>query len=97
MMADIPSEEIKTFCRQHHIRKLSLFGSAVRDDFTSDSDVDVLVEFEPGRTPGLGFFTIQAELSDLLGRPVDLNTAEDLSPYYREDVLREAKVLYDAA
>ncbi len=93
----VGSEELESFCRKHHIQKLALFGSALRDDFGPASDLDVLVEFEPGRTPGLRFFTIQEELSGLLGRPVDLNTAEDLSIYYRDKILAEAEPLYVAA
>ena len=94
---EIPSGKIAEFCRRNHIIKLSLFGSVVRDDFGPDSDIDVLVEFEPGRTPGLAFFAMQEELSELLGRKVDLNTPQCLSPYYRDEVLREARVEYDAA
>ena len=93
----IPRAELAELCRRNHIPRLALFGSVLRDDFTADSDVDALVEFEPGRTPGLGFFRIQRELSWLLGRKVDLNTPADLSPYFREEVLAEAEVLYDAA
>lgn len=86
---------IEHFCRRHHIRKLSLFGSVLRDDFRSDSDVDVLVEFEPGHVPGLAFFTMETELSDILGRKVDLNTPQFLSPYFRSHVQAEAKVQYE--
>jgi len=93
----VPRDEIAAFCRRHHIRRLALFGSVLRDDFTPESDVDVLVEFEPGHTPGLAFITIQDELSQLLGRKVDLNTPGCLSPYFRQEVLDEAEVLYDAA
>ncbi len=89
-------ERIADFCRQNHIRKLSLFGSVIRDDFTPESDVDVLVEFEPGRTPGLDFFTMDEELAEILGRKVDLNTVGFLSPYFRDEVLREAEVVYVA-
>lgn len=67
------------------------------EDFTPDSDVDVLVEFEPGHTPGLAFFTMQRELPQILHRKVDLNTVDDLSPYYRQRILDEAEVMYDAA
>lgn len=84
------------FCRRNHIRKLSVFGSVLRDDFTPASDVDVLVEFESGRTPGFAFILIQDELSDMLGRRVDLNTPGCLSPYFRQEVLHEATALYDA-
>jgi len=94
---DIPKEKIADFCRKHGIRKIAFFGSVLRDDFMPESDVDVLVEFEPGHTPGLAFFTMQRELSEILGRRVDLNTAGDLSPYFRDEVLSEAQVLYDAA
>jgi len=70
----IDQEKIIEFCRKNHIRKLALFGSVLRSDFRPDSDVDVLVEFEPGHVPGLGFFAMEAELSEILGRKVDLNT-----------------------
>jgi predicted nucleotidyltransferase len=85
---------IAAFCRRHHIRKLALFGSVLRDDFRPDSDVDVLVEFEPGHVPGLAFFAMQRELSEILGRKVDLNTPQCLSRYYRDEVLAEAEVQY---
>lgn len=90
----IPREKIAEFCRRNHIRKLSLFGSVLRDDFRPDSDVDVLVEFEPGKTPGLAFFAMQDELSELLGHSVDLNTPMCLSQYFRSEVLAEAEVVY---
>jgi len=94
---EIPQEPIAEFCRQNHIRRLALFGSILRDDFGPNSDVDVLVEFEPDKTPGLRFFGLQQELTELLGRKVDLNTPQCLSKYFRNQVLREARVLYDAA
>ncbi|MFQ5807086.1 MAG: nucleotidyltransferase family protein [Phycisphaerae bacterium] len=94
---DVPVDSIADFCRRHHIRKLAFFGSVLRDDFRSDSDVDVLVEFEWGKTPGLAFFGMQDELAELLGRRVDLNTPSCLSPYFRDRVRREAETLYDAA
>jgi predicted nucleotidyltransferase len=94
---EVPKEEIAAFCRHHHIHKLAFFGSVLRDDFTPDSDVDVLVEFEPGHAPGLAFFAMQRELSEILGRKADLNTAQDLSPYFRQEVLDEAEMLYVAA
>ena len=93
----ISRDQIASFCRAHHIRRLALFGSILRDDFRPDSDVDVLVEFEPGHTPGLAFFAIQRELSEMLGRRVDLNTPACLSPYYRDEVLAEAETQYVAA
>src|SRR3712207_9314157 len=79
----IPQAEIEAFCRRNHIRRLALFGSVIRDDFTPDSDVDVLVEFEPGKTPGREFFDLADELSDMLGRRVDLNTPNSLSKYFQ--------------
>jgi len=94
---DIPREEIIDFCRTRYIRRLSLFGSVLGDDFTVESDVDVLVEFEPGHTPGYGFITMQDELGEMLGRKVDLNTPQCLSRYFRDRVLAEAEVLYDVS
>ena len=93
---EIPTEALAEFCQQNHIRRLALFGSVLRDDFRPDSDVDVLVEFEPGHVPGLAFFGMQDELSELLGRRVDLNTFGFLSPLFRDDVLSEADVLYES-
>ncbi|MFQ5502207.1 MAG: nucleotidyltransferase family protein [Phycisphaerae bacterium] len=94
---DIPQDEIIAFCRRNHIRRLALFGSVLRNDFGPESDVDVLVEFEPGHTPGLHFFGLEIELSELLNRKVDLNTPGFLSRYFRDQVLREAEDLYVAA
>jgi predicted nucleotidyltransferase len=91
----IPEDQIAAFCRRHHIRKLALFGSILRDDFGPESDIDVLVEFEPGHTPGFAFFDMQDELSQLLGRKVDLNTPNFLSDYFRDRVMAEADVLYE--
>lgn len=93
---EIPREKITEFCRRHRIRKLSLFGSILRDDFATGSDVDVLVEFEPGQTPGLEFFAMEAELSGILGRKVDLNTPQFLSRHFRNQALAEAEVQYVA-
>jgi predicted nucleotidyltransferase len=93
----IDRERLAGFCRRNHIRRLALFGSVLRDDFRSDSDVDVLVEFEPGHVPGLRFFALERELSEILERKVDLNTPGFLSPYFRRRVLDEAEVKYDAS
>lgn len=91
----IPQQAIHDFCRRHHIGKLSLFGSILRDDFGSHSDVDILVEFEPGKIPGFVIVTMQQELSELFGgRIVDLRTPQELSRYIRDRILREAWVLY---
>ena len=88
-------EQIAEFCRRHHIRKMSLFGSVLRDDFTATSDVDVLVEFDPAHTPGLiRLAGMEIELGELLGRKVDMNTPGSLSKYFRDEVLAEAKVIY---
>ena len=91
---DVPREQIADFCRRHHIRRLAFFGSVLRDDFGPNSDVDVLVEFEPGKTPGFAFFSMEEELSEILGRRVDLNTPNSLSKYFRDEVLAEAQELY---
>ena len=89
-----PQQKIREFCRHNHIRRLSVFGSSLRGDERPDSDVDVLVEFEQGHTPGLAFFDMEQELSGILGKKVDLNTPSFLSRYFRENVLREAQVQY---
>lgn len=94
---EIPEDKITEFCLRNHIHKLALFGSVLREDFTPDSDVDVLVEFESGYVPGLAFISMQDELSGILGRDVDLNTPACLSPYFRQEVLDEAEVLHVAA
>ncbi|MCB0219296.1 MAG: nucleotidyltransferase family protein [Chrysiogenetes bacterium] len=91
---DIDREQIAEFCRRHHIRKLSLFGSVLREDFGPDSDVDVLVEFEEGHTPGLAFFGMEIELAELLGRKVDFLTPEFISPCFRDNALRESEPVY---
>jgi predicted nucleotidyltransferase len=93
----VPRERIAEFCRRHHVRRLAFFGSVLRNDFGPASDVDVLVEFEPGRTPGLAFFGMEQELSEILGRKVDLNTPQFLSRYFRDQVLQEAEETYVAA
>jgi len=94
-MANIPKDEVAAFCRRHHIRQLALFGSVLRDDFTPDSDLDILVEFDEGHTPGWAFFGMQDELSAILGRKVDLNTPGFLSRYFRDQVIRQAVVAYE--
>jgi uncharacterized protein len=93
----VDREAIADFCRRHHIRKLSLFGSVLRDDFRPDSDVDVLVEFEPGWAVGLiRLAGLELELSNLIGRRVDIRTPADLSRYFRQEVLDTAEVQYAA-
>ncbi|MET0397740.1 MAG: nucleotidyltransferase family protein [Longimicrobiaceae bacterium] len=93
----IPSQRIADFCREHGIRRLRLFGSVLRDDFRPDSDVDVLVEFEPGTTVGLiTLAALELELGGIIGRKVDLRTPNDLSRYFRQQVLDSATELYAA-
>jgi len=92
---DIPGDKVADFCRRNHILTLSLFGSVLRNDFRSDSDIDVLVEFEPEHIPG--FFRlhdIEEELSGILGRSTDLRTPQDLSRYFRDEVIANSMVLY---
>lgn len=91
------TEALADFCRRHSIRKLSLFGSALKGTARADSDIDLLVEFEPGKEPGLiAFAGMEVELGDLLGgRKVDLRTPRDLSNYFRDEVLRTAEVQYE--
>jgi predicted nucleotidyltransferase len=93
---EIPTEKVAEFCRRNHIRKLALFGSVLREDFRPHSDVDVLVEFEEGHVPGLRFFALEEELSDILGRKVDLNTRAFLSRYFRDQAVAEAEDQYVA-
>jgi len=92
----VSREQLAEFCRRHNIKRLALFGSALRADFRDTSDLDILVEFKLGHEPGLAFFQIEAELAALFGRDVDLNTPDFLSPYFRDEVLSEASDLYVA-
>ena len=98
---EIPMDRVAGFCRRNRIRRLALFGSVLRDDFAPESDVDVLVEFEPGARVGLAFFTMQDELSDILGRPVDMNTFEGVEEsrnwLLKAEILDSAEVVYDQA
>ena len=93
----VDRDKIAEFCRRHHIRKLAFFGSVLRDDFGSDSDVDVLVEFEPGYCLGLfELIRIQQEFSRMIGREADFRTPEDLGRYMRNRVMAESEVQYAA-
>ncbi len=94
----IQDSQLSAFCRKHSIQKLSFFGSVLRDDFDRESDIDVLVEFEPGHVPGfLGLARMERELSGMMGdRTVDIRTPGDLSRYFRDEVIREAFVQYGA-
>ncbi|MBI1913117.1 MAG: nucleotidyltransferase family protein [Deltaproteobacteria bacterium] len=94
---NIPYDELADFCRRNHIIKLALFGSVLRNDFGPESDIDVLVEFERGRVPGLITLSgMELELSRMFGRKVDLRTPEDLSRYFRDEVVKAAEVQYAA-
>jgi predicted nucleotidyltransferase len=93
----VDQQQIADFCRRHRIRKLAFFGSVLRNDFGPESDIDVLVEFEPGHVPGLAFLAMEDELSKILERKVDLNTPGFLSAYFRDRVLAEAEVQYAQA
>ncbi len=92
----IDKDKIREFCERHYIRRLAIFGSALRDDFGPDSDVDVLVDFMPGHTPGFfKLFEMEEELSGLLGgHKIDIRTPEDLSRYFRDKVVATAQVQY---
>jgi len=93
----LSKEKLIAFCQKNHIRRLSVFGSALRGELRPDSDIDLLVEFEPGHTPGLfSIVRMEMELTEALGRKVDLRTAEDLSQYFRDEVLENAEVQYQA-
>ncbi|MBI3813865.1 MAG: nucleotidyltransferase domain-containing protein [Nitrospinae bacterium] len=93
---DIHGERIAEFCKRYHIRKLSFFGSVLRRDFRPDSDIDVLMEFESGQSPGfLGLAHIERELSEILeGRKVDIRTPQELSRYFRNEVISSAIIQY---
>jgi len=94
----VPKDKIAAFCRRNHIRRFSLFGSVLRSDFRPESDIDVLVEFEPGNGPGyFSLFDMEEELSGILGgRKVDMRTPKELSRYFRQNVIESAVVEYTA-
>lgn len=96
LQINLPQNQIADFCRRNHIRRLAFFGSALRPDFGENSDIDILVEFDPDHIPGLfGLARMERELSALLGgRKIDLRTPEDLSRYFRQQVIQEAEVQY---
>jgi predicted nucleotidyltransferase len=93
----VPSQQIASFCQEHHIRSLAIFGSFARNAEKPDSDIDVLVVFEPGHIPGFDFFLLETKLSRLLGRKVDLQTVGFLSPEIRQSALSEAVTVYEQA
>ncbi len=95
-VSSITKEQIADFCEKNQIRKFAFYGSVLRDDFRSDSDVDVLVEFEPKQPIGLmEVVGMEFELSEMIGRKVDLRTPEDLSKYFRDKVIAGAEVQYE--
>lgn len=93
----IPKDKLAEFCKTNRIRRLSVFGSALRGQLAPDSDIDLLVEFEQGHTPGLfSIVRMEMELTEMLGRKADLRTPEDLSEYFRNEVMENAEVQYQA-
>ena len=93
----MPKDKLIAFCQKNYIKKLSLFGSALRGPLGPDSDIDLLVEFEKDHTPGLfSIVRMEMELAEVLGRKVDLRTPEDLSRYFRDEVVRSAKLEYQS-
>ena len=98
MRIEIRRDALADFCRRHRIRRLSFFGSVLRDDFGPDSDVDVLVEFESGARVGLiALAGMEIELGGLLGRKVEIHTVKGLNPRFRQEVLEAAEVQYEQA
>lgn len=93
----IDRHRIADFCRERGIRKLSLFGSVLREDFSPSSDVDVLIEFLPGKAPGLAFFGYAEQLAAIVGHPIDLNTPGFLNKRFRDEVLTRAVTIYEQA
>ncbi|HEY4612632.1 MAG TPA: nucleotidyltransferase family protein [Bacteroidota bacterium] len=93
-ISESKQQKLMQVCQKYYVRKLSIFGSTLRNEARTDSDLDVLVEFIPGHTPGFAFMSLQDELSTILERTVDLRTAEDLSKYFRETVVQEARAIY---
>ena len=97
LKAVIPQDELSKFCKRNHIKKLALFGSALRDEMTPESDIDLLVEFEKDCVPGyFGFIGMEIELTEKIGRKVDLRTPNELSRYFRDKVVKSASVQYES-
>ena len=94
---ELPMQEIRRFCERNGVRRLALFGSVLSDEFRDDSDIDMLVEFEPGKTPGLDFFRMEDELAAIVERKVDLNTKGFLNAAFRGDVLEKAVTVFEKA
>jgi predicted nucleotidyltransferase len=95
---DLPLDKIREICRRHYVRELSIFGSALREDFRPDCDIDLLVEFEPDARIGfIELGRLEQDLEDLLGRKIDLGTKRSVRPELRDEILGSARVLYEAA
>ena len=95
LQIELSKEKIADFCRRHHIRKLSVFGSALKGELLPQSDIDFLVEFDPEHVPGLiRLAAMERELSEIIGRKADVRTEEDLSRYFRKQVVESAEVQY---
>lgn len=95
VQVSVPKEKIQQFCKENNIRKLSLFGSVLRDDFSENSDIDVLIEFETDHGTGyFGLVRMERELSAIMGRKVDLRTPQELSRYFRDEVVNQAEIQY---
>ena len=93
---EVSANQIREICQRYHILELGLFGSAARDEMGPDSDIDILVEFDPNARIGLEFFDLEQELTNLFGRKVDLGTKVSLKPWVRKNVLRDLRILYAA-
>ena len=93
----IPYEAIASFCEKYHIVKMWLFGSILREDFTDDSDIDVLVEFDPDHIPAWEYFSLADELGSILGRDVDLGTPKSLKAYLKDRITQSSQVIYERA
>lgn len=95
LQLETPRPKLENLCQRYHVQRLALFGSALGEDSGPDSDLDVLVEFDLGHTPGLGFVRLQRELTELFGIQVDLHTYHSLSRYFRDEVLEQSQTLYE--
>ncbi len=96
MLPQYSQDRLVELCKQYHVQRLSLFGSRLKGSAKPDSDIDILVEFEPGKTPGLAFFRLEEDLESVFNQRVDLNTAGFLSTYFRDEVVKSAQPLYVA-
>lgn len=95
LQVQVDRDKLERLCARYRVERLALFGPVLREDFDPESDVDVLVEFEQGHTPGLGFVLLQRELSEIIGRKVDLHTCHSLSRYFRDEIRERSEVVYE--